>query len=349
MSPDLELPLRPIAHRRHTTSIPARRLSRPYRSSPLAGPALSSANAISDVPNPSRVASSPDLKALPRVTHSSPSYSPRVDTHTLRRNVSTSAKSDPHVDLARLAAEEKLNGASHHEAGPSSPSSPSSVKLSKRISLRLSRRASITPSIFSTSTRSTSPSPPVPSLPNARRRRSTITPSTSRDPSENWLTITSAPPFSRLSLAAEGVILPISAKAYAASSSSSRESRSRPSSPISIRSTDSASSVSALSVLDTGRGGSSNTSLGCPPSVASGDSSVSGSRSPRVHWYNLEEFGAEAGGMIGKGKGKEVDSAAAACNAHGSGGDEQPIERSRSFKRMWDKVARLVKITGVKA
>ncbi|ETW77033.1 hypothetical protein HETIRDRAFT_460507 [Heterobasidion irregulare TC 32-1] len=288
---------RPQPVRRHSTAVPARRLSRPYRSSPLAGPALSPSGALADPP---RVSSSPNLNTLSTLP-------PRRATVTAR---------------------------SEHVPRPSTspaPSTPPSKRSS--LSLRFSRRASYSPSTSassSSSSSSSSPPPPVPDLPSRRRRCSiaaaAAAPSTSRDPAENWLSATAAPKFSRLGLAADGVVLPVSAKAYAASISSRRDRPERPSSPISVRSADSADSRSALSLARR----PSDTSLDTSPPASTGSSS----RSPRVHWSPSPDD-------------QEEGDATTAITPAAVAPGKRP--RPRSLRRAWNKLLLALRVPRVRA
>ena len=313
---------RPQPVRRHSTAVPARRLSRPYRSSPLAGPALSPSAALAEHTEPPRVSSSPNLNTLPPLPVFLSEQRPRV------RRATITAHSDPAVvDLARLAAEEILSARSERVPRPSTSPAPSPTP-SKRssLSLRFSRRASYSPSA-SASSSSSSPPSPIPDLPSRRRSIVVAAPSTSRNPAENWLSATAAPKFSRLGLAADGVVLPVSAKAYAASVSSRRSRPSRPSSPTSVRSADSASSRSALSLARR----ASDTSLDTSPPASTGSSS----RSPRVHWSASAD-------------GEEGDTTTAITPAAVAPG-KRPRPRPRPLRRAWNKLLLALRVPRVRA
>ncbi|RDX45555.1 hypothetical protein OH76DRAFT_1407939 [Lentinus brumalis] len=113
------------------------------------------------------------------------------------------------------------------------PHSPGSSGSSKSSS---SPPSSPTPSARSTTSRRTSVINTPGGSPGSVSARTT--PSTSRNPEENWLTQSAAPRFSRLGLKAEGVVLPVSA----------REARRRSTvSTLSVASTSRVKSVETLS------------------------------------------------------------------------------------------------------
>ncbi|KAI0717838.1 hypothetical protein C8T65DRAFT_104294 [Cerioporus squamosus] len=124
-----------------------------------------------------------------------------------------------------------------HTHSPGSSGSPKS-----------SRPSSPTPSARSTTSRRSVIHTPIVTDPRTGSPVATrTTPSTSRNPEENWLTQSAAPRFSRLGLKAEGVVLPVSV----------REARRRSTaSTLSIASTSRAKSFDALSPHSSSRPGS---------------------------------------------------------------------------------------------
>ncbi|KAI0699220.1 hypothetical protein BC835DRAFT_1331675 [Cytidiella melzeri] len=231
---------RPVSARRHTSAtLPVRREARPLRSSPLAGPslALTRDGTIAEEKAPLHVAFASDVSSEVYAADTIVE-SPVNDLASPQSSSSGHALSAPEPHSTRI------------DSPLDASSVPSRIR---RFSLNLKRRSSSALSTrsephaavpkprnlsFSSShSHSIRAAPPVPEMPQWARggdqsrlavahsitsvdppskRHSAVLahlPSTSRNPEENWLTSASAPRFSRLSLKAEGVVMPVSVKA----------------------------------------------------------------------------------------------------------------------------------------
>ncbi|KAH9848029.1 hypothetical protein C2E23DRAFT_871453 [Lenzites betulinus] len=251
----LTIPARPpIASRRHSATVGSMspsHLSRPLRSSPLAGPSIA---ATSDNPR-AAVASAPPTPGGGR-RHLSPLAEssntilaealPVVDTDVKKQRrrslgavlsklsfpAATPTPSIPESESPVTPVRRRTKSTTSQEAPPVPPvptwmnktmpsrtRSPISPHASS--STTSPSRARVSPSDGSSpkSSRPTSPTPSARSAtssvkptPDPRRASLRPPPSTSRSPEDNWLTQSAAPRFSRLGLKAEGVILPVSAR-----------------------------------------------------------------------------------------------------------------------------------------
>jgi hypothetical protein len=191
-------PPRPAVNRRHTAQFKP-------RSSPLAGPALSSEGGHGGVGDdradlkprykPSRISSTPELQSLDRIASE-------------WSDVASTSTHDSHYTNFSL-----LSSSHGSDATTVSSHSTPSLRSDKRRS-RVSLSGSSTKGVETAV-------PPVPawarassvSLPPSHGRTSSA-PSTSRNPEENWLTAKTTPRFSRHGMNAPGVVMPVSARAH---------------------------------------------------------------------------------------------------------------------------------------
>ncbi|EIN14432.1 hypothetical protein PUNSTDRAFT_123981 [Punctularia strigosozonata HHB-11173 SS5] len=193
---------RPFATRRHTAHFKP-------RSSPLAGPVLStdSGHGVGDTGDlkpryrPSRISSTPDLPALDRNT-SECSETATTSTHeTYHSNYSLVSSS--HASEATTVAS--------HSVFPDDKS----VRRRTLTSLRSGRSANPD---------STAPFHPTPGhrTTSSTSGRTLSSPSTSRNPDENWLTAKTTPRFSRYGMNAPGVVMPVPARNHPSRASAKR-------------------------------------------------------------------------------------------------------------------------------
>ncbi|KAL4247784.1 hypothetical protein ABKN59_008578 [Abortiporus biennis] len=227
-------------HTMYLTPAP-RHAARPMRSSPLAGPSLAlgqdgtltkagvtapaTTNQEKRKYRPNRISSSPELSDLfsdaIRSGHTggdaeateTPSESSKLSKRFSWGSVKSASRGLVPVRSRTLSGgnTSSRNTWQHQDAEvpPAVPPIPAWA-LSPPESLT-SRRPSTAPSTSPLSPHATSHIP-SPKRQSASLGKSKTMPSTSRDPEQNWMSQASTPKFSRLSLKAAGVILPVSAK-----------------------------------------------------------------------------------------------------------------------------------------
>ncbi|KAI0357951.1 hypothetical protein OH77DRAFT_1422108 [Trametes cingulata] len=265
------IPARPsVASRRQSTtasSLSPTRLSRPLRSSPLAGPSIAAltddalAGSASAPPTPGGGVK--HLSPLAEFSTTAPAETGSVsaaETKKQRRRTlgavfsklsfaaspgeSASEPSSP--TIPETPGRRRAKSTTSHEAPPVPPlpswahsSMPGRVRppFNVHSSSSSSRASSSSLHAGSKSSRPTSPTPSARSAGSAtssirqerdpRRASFRPPPSTSRRPEENWLTQSAAPRFSRLGLKAEGVVLPVSAREAKRRSTASLASKTR--------------------------------------------------------------------------------------------------------------------------
>ncbi|KAI0633962.1 hypothetical protein C8Q77DRAFT_1056753 [Trametes polyzona] len=250
----LTIPARPpaITSRRHSNTVGTMspsHLSRPIRSSPLAGPSIAATTEGSAVGSAS-APSTPEgglkhLSPLAEFSHTAVTESPQTtdrETKKQRRRslgavlsklsfpASPGSSSEQASPVTASTSGRRRTKSTTSQEAPPVPPVPSWVHNTMPARIRSSHASlasaasSSLPSSSGThsSTVSQKTSRPTSPTPSARSAASSIKdprraslrppPSTSRSPEENWLTQSAAPKFSRLGLKAEGVILPVSAR-----------------------------------------------------------------------------------------------------------------------------------------